>query len=220
MLDEVQLLGDRGRGWAWTRALLGLPARTLHVCGDAAAEGIVSQLAADVREALSVLHYARLTPLQLESRAVRLHDVNEGDCVVAFGRATLHRLRRSVLALRCGTSDETVELEDVDGRQQQQQRPPLRGVAMLYGSLPPEARRAQAALFNAGGCACDAQPCAWRPCCCPSTTLRASAVVLLNPPPPLPPPPPPPPHTHPPVTLTSLPCCIIWLLLCHTTHRP
>ena len=41
------MLGDEQRGFAWTRALLGLPANEVHVCGDASAVGLVRALAAD-----------------------------------------------------------------------------------------------------------------------------------------------------------------------------
>lgn len=36
-LPQIQMIGDRDRGWGWTRALLGLPAKEIHVCGDPAA---------------------------------------------------------------------------------------------------------------------------------------------------------------------------------------
>ncbi len=44
VVDEVQMLADRSRGWAFTRALLGLPARTLHLCGDPAALPLLERL--------------------------------------------------------------------------------------------------------------------------------------------------------------------------------
>lgn len=47
VVDEVQMLGDGSRGHAFTRALLGLPAATLHLCGDAAALPLLRQLVAD-----------------------------------------------------------------------------------------------------------------------------------------------------------------------------
>ena len=37
VVDEVQMMADPTRGWAFTRALLGLPAAELHLCGDPAA---------------------------------------------------------------------------------------------------------------------------------------------------------------------------------------
>lgn len=57
VLDEVQMLGDRGRGWSWTRVLLGLPAAELHLCGDPAAEGLLKHLAAECGDTLSTQHY-------------------------------------------------------------------------------------------------------------------------------------------------------------------
>lgn len=32
---------DLNRGWAWTRALLGIPADEIHLCGEAAAIDLV-----------------------------------------------------------------------------------------------------------------------------------------------------------------------------------
>lgn len=40
------MMGDEQRGWAWTRALQGLPANELHLCGDASALPLVSHPAA------------------------------------------------------------------------------------------------------------------------------------------------------------------------------
>lgn len=40
----MQMVGDEQRGWAWTRALQGLPANELHVCGDASAVPLVRPL--------------------------------------------------------------------------------------------------------------------------------------------------------------------------------
>eukprot|EP00879_Flechtneria_rotunda_P023857 GHRR01025266.1.p1 GENE.GHRR01025266.1~~GHRR01025266.1.p1 ORF type:complete len:416 (+),score=89.85 GHRR01025266.1:337-1584(+) len=122
------MVGDKGRGWSWTRALLGLPAHTLHLCGDTAASKLVSHLAKQCNDPLIVHTYRRLSPLIVEPQALSsLSEVQEGDCIVAFGRRTLHSLRRQILS----ASDEQS------------------GVGMLYGALPPEARRSQAALFNA-----------------------------------------------------------------------
>jgi ATP-dependent RNA helicase SUPV3L1/SUV3 len=39
------MIGDEQRGFAWTRALLGLPANEIHVCGDTSAVALVRQLA-------------------------------------------------------------------------------------------------------------------------------------------------------------------------------
>lgn len=41
VIDEIQLLKDCSRGWAWTRALLGIPADEIHLCGEAGAIDLV-----------------------------------------------------------------------------------------------------------------------------------------------------------------------------------
>lgn len=41
VIDEIQLMRDLSRGWAWTRALLGIPADEIHLCGEAAAIDLV-----------------------------------------------------------------------------------------------------------------------------------------------------------------------------------
>ena len=47
------MLGDESRGWAFTRALLGLPARTLHVCGDPAALPLLERVVAETGEGVA-----------------------------------------------------------------------------------------------------------------------------------------------------------------------
>ena len=36
------MIGDESRGWAWTRALQGVPANEVHLCGDGSALPLVS----------------------------------------------------------------------------------------------------------------------------------------------------------------------------------
>jgi ATP-dependent RNA helicase SUPV3L1/SUV3 len=33
VIDEIQMIGDPERGFAWTRALLGSRCKEIHVCG-------------------------------------------------------------------------------------------------------------------------------------------------------------------------------------------
>jgi ATP-dependent RNA helicase SUPV3L1/SUV3 len=148
VLDEVQMIGDQTRGWAWTRALLGLRARELHLCGDPAAEPLVRSLlrrqqarqrewqalrgraapaAEPAQDSLEVRPYRRLAPLEVARSAVgSLGELRRGDCLVAFGRAQLFDYKREI-----------------------ERRTGLR-VGLLYGALPPAVRREQARRFNGG----------------------------------------------------------------------
>ncbi|KAL4437560.1 hypothetical protein ABPG77_003541 [Micractinium sp. CCAP 211/92] len=127
VLDEVQMMGDESRGWAFTRALLGVPAAEVHVCGDPAALPLLERIAAETGDALDVRRYERLSPLAPARRPLEpdLERTRAGDCVVAFSRREVHALRRRIEAHgqhRC---------------------------CVVYGALPPDARQQQAALFNA-----------------------------------------------------------------------
>ncbi|KAB1070223.1 helicase-related protein [Methylobacterium planeticum] len=125
VIDEIQMLADPDRGWAWTNALFGIPARTVIVCGSDDALSYVRRAAEAANESLEVVNFVRKTPLVLLDEAVPLEKVEPGDAVVAFSRRAVHE-NREILVSR-GHS-----------------------VATIYGALSPEVRRAEAARFRTG----------------------------------------------------------------------
>ncbi|RYE97753.1 MAG: hypothetical protein EOO41_03145, partial [Methanobacteriota archaeon] len=88
VIDEIQMIGDRQRGSAWTRAFLGVVAPEVHVCGDPAALPVLTSLVALCGDALEVQWYDRLTPLTPLPTSLNADygRVEEGDCIVAFSR--------------------------------------------------------------------------------------------------------------------------------------
>lgn len=68
VIDEIQMIGDRDRGWAWTRALLGVPATEVHLCGNESALPLVQKLCQDTGERLQIHQYQRLTPLVVSDK--------------------------------------------------------------------------------------------------------------------------------------------------------
>lgn len=53
---QVQMLANKHRGHAFTRALLGVPAREVHVCGDAAALPLLQQILQETGAAPALGH--------------------------------------------------------------------------------------------------------------------------------------------------------------------
>jgi ATP-dependent RNA helicase SUPV3L1/SUV3 len=126
VVDEIQMLSHPERGWAWSRALLGLPARELHVCGSTDALPLLRALVSACGDELIEREYERLSPLHIGNASLGsdLGKTRAGDCVVAFSRREIFDLKQRIEASggpRCG---------------------------VVYGSLPPETRRTQASLFN------------------------------------------------------------------------
>ena len=49
------MMRDSGRGWAWTRALLGVVADEIHVCGEEGAVELVQSLMSTTGENVEVI---------------------------------------------------------------------------------------------------------------------------------------------------------------------
>lgn len=64
------MIKDPQRGWAWTRALLGLQAEEIHLCGEAGAINLIKEIALTTDEDVEVRKYKRLTALKVEDSAV------------------------------------------------------------------------------------------------------------------------------------------------------
>lgn len=126
VIDEIQMIGNAERGWAWTQALLGVKAKEVHLCGEERTVPLIRELCASVGEKLEVHRYERLSPLKLADRSLDndLRRLRKGDCIVSFSVMSIHALRR--------------QIERQTGKK----------VATVYGSLPPETRAQQARLFN------------------------------------------------------------------------
>jgi len=126
VIDEIQMISHEQRGSAWTKALQGLRAREIHVCGGLEALNIVRNLVEDMGDEFELVEYERLSKLEIDDESLQgdYSRIRPGDCVVAFSRAEIFSIRREIERLtpyKC---------------------------CMVYGQLPPETRSTQARLFN------------------------------------------------------------------------
>ncbi|GJQ83874.1 hypothetical protein Trydic_g6752 [Trypoxylus dichotomus] len=124
IIDEIQMIKDPSRGWAWTRALLGVTAEEVHLCGEPGAINLIQQLCLTCGEDVEVRKYKRLTDLRIEDSALgSLDNVQPGDCIVCFSKNDIYSVSRGI---------------ESTGKE----------VAVIYGGLPPGTKLAQAAKFN------------------------------------------------------------------------
>eukprot|EP01083_Nonionella_stella_P055380 146114_1 len=126
VIDEIQLMGECGndRGWAWTRALLGMNANEIHICGDETVKKLVKSIAKKCGDDIKFEKYKRLCPLRMDNAITKFDDIQRGDCIVGFNRTDLYKIKNEIernTSFKC---------------------------ALIYGRLPPENRRTQAKLFN------------------------------------------------------------------------
>jgi ATP-dependent RNA helicase SUPV3L1/SUV3 len=126
VIDEIQMMGDLERGWAWTQGFLGVQAKEVHLCGELRTIQLVSDICAAIGDKLVIHKYERLSPLATERRSLEgdLTKLRKGDAIIIFSRVGIHAMKADV--------------ERVTGKR----------CAVVYGSLPPETRAQQAELFN------------------------------------------------------------------------
>ncbi|CCF47001.1 ATP-dependent RNA helicase SUV3, partial [Colletotrichum higginsianum] len=94
VLDEIQMISDRDRGWAWSQALLGVMAKEVHLCGEERVVDLIKSICSSIGEKCIVHRYQRLSPLQTMKKSLKndLTKLRKGDAVVAFTRVNLHAL--------------------------------------------------------------------------------------------------------------------------------
>ena len=133
VIDEIQMLQDASRGWAWTSALVGVPARDVYVCGaDTVHKRCVEVLDA-IGERHATVFLERKTPLVVEDTTAGARrgrkqaeaGLQPGDAVIAFSR-------KDVLTLSARYRSQGLS------------------VATIYGALAPEVRRTESERFASG----------------------------------------------------------------------
>lgn len=126
LIDEIQLLSDPSRGWAWTAALVGAPAQTVILTGSPDCRAAVERICALLGEELEVIECHRLSPLEVMRRPMPLSRLTRGTAVVAFSRRDVLDLKTTIeqsTGLRC---------------------------SVIYGNLSPRVRREEARRFREG----------------------------------------------------------------------
>ena len=124
VIDEVQMIDDRDRGWAWANAIIGAPAKEIIMTGSVNSKEAVIALAEYLGEELEIIEFERKNPLVLLDEPTHPKDVEGGTAIIAFSR-------RDVLRLKQEFSRNF-------------------RVSVVYGNLSPEVRREEARRFREG----------------------------------------------------------------------
>lgn len=122
VIDEIQMIADEKRGSAWTRALLGLKSREIHICGALNTKKLLIDIIKDIGDNYTIKEYKRNIPLEIEEKSFKYKNIKDGDALVVFSK-------KRVLELALFYSNVGIKC------------------SIIYGDLPPKVRKKQYAQF-------------------------------------------------------------------------
>ncbi len=124
VIDEVQMIGDRDRGWAWANAIIGAPAKVVIMTGSPNSREAVVALAEYLGEPLEIIEFERKNPLELLPHTTSINAIEPQTAIIAFTRSNALRLKQQL--------SQTYK------------------TSVIYGNLSPEVRREEARRFREG----------------------------------------------------------------------
>ena len=124
VIDEVQMIDDRDRGWAWANAIIGAPAKEVIMTGSINSKEAIVALAKYLGEELEIVEFERKNPLMLLDAPTKERDVEPSTAIIAFSRKDVLKLKQNFSKYF--------------------------SISVVYGNLSPEVRREEARRFREG----------------------------------------------------------------------
>ncbi|MBR5116090.1 MAG: helicase, partial [Lachnospiraceae bacterium] len=126
VIDEAQMAADPERGGAWTTAILGVRAESVHVCCAPNMTDCLIRMIENCEDTYEVHWHRRKTPLELEHAYLKYPDgIMDGDALIVFSRRDVQECAADLASrgIKC---------------------------SVVYGNLPYDVRHAEAAKFISG----------------------------------------------------------------------
>ncbi|MFY9088397.1 helicase-related protein [Arcobacter aquimarinus] len=122
VIDEVQMLEDPDRGWAWVNAIIGCPAKKVIMTGSVNALDAIKKIASYLGEELEIVKHQRKNELKVLPKWTPLEKLEDGTALIAFSRSDVLKLKQKLQKKY--------------------------SVSVIYGNLSPEVRRDEAKRFR------------------------------------------------------------------------
>ena len=125
VIDEAQLIADAERGASWLKAICLVNAEVVHICMAPEALNYIEKLIRAFHAPYTVKKHERLAPLKFAGSVRGFGDLQKDDAVICFSRKSV--LSTAAILERSGFK-----------------------ASVIYGALPPEARRSEVRKYLAG----------------------------------------------------------------------
>jgi len=124
VIDEVQMLSDEDRGWAWVNAIVGSPAKKIIMTGSVNALDAIKKIALYLDEPLHIKKFKRINELKMLNRPTAMKEIKPYTALIAFSRNEVLKYKQKLSKFY--------------------------NVSVLYGNLSPEVRKEEAKRFRTG----------------------------------------------------------------------
>lgn len=125
VIDEIQMIADESRGWAWSAAMIGVPAKHVLLVGSEEALPFILPIIKTLGEEYEIKRFTRKNPLEIHDSVWKLQELRKGDAVVVFSRKSALEMKNAI---------------EATGKK----------CSVVYGNLSPEVRRQEANKFKSG----------------------------------------------------------------------
>lgn len=125
VIDEIQMVNDDSRGWAWVKALIGAPSETVILTGAPSAIPLVSYICSLLNEELEIIKLERKTELKISKHIFDYKDIPEKTAIIAFSKRDVLKIKNELKKYGIKSS-------------------------IIFGGLTPEVRKNEAKKFKEG----------------------------------------------------------------------
>jgi len=126
VIDECQMINDRERGFAWTKAILGVQAKTIYLCMAPESIEIIKKLIMLCDDTYELVEHKRRSELMIQSPIpLQKKYIEKGDALIVFSKKKVLQVSAELIKMGIRTS-------------------------MIYGNLPYSVRKKQVQRFLNG----------------------------------------------------------------------
>lgn len=126
VIDEAQMISDDYRGWAWTKAVLGVRAERIHVCMSENARELIIKMIENCGNTYEIVEHKRNTPLVFDETVFHFpKSIKKHDALIVFSR-------KKVLAIAAELKKTGIN------------------ASVIYGALPYSVRKNEIRRFMEG----------------------------------------------------------------------
>ena len=96
IIDEIQMIDDPDRGWAFIQALVGANAGTIIVTGPKEYDERIKQIAEYLDDEVEIKYFDRKSKLKIDRNPTNINNIKKNTALVTFSRRDIFKLKKQL----------------------------------------------------------------------------------------------------------------------------